>query len=195
MKRIAVLIIMLFGLNVAFSQSLNTEDGIKNWETNFQFGLNNDGYQTDFGISCFPLQFIGIKAQIGLASEIEEFVDWGKSECETHHHYASRFKFTPALVLRSPCIINWKKQEAGFYLFAEPGIILSDGATDSKHPEHFNWDFKCGINLQLDRFIVCIGYGISDFSLYSGFPRNHWGSPSSDKYITHSGFVGGAYKF
>jgi len=49
--------------------------------------------------------------------------------------------------------------------------------------------------LQVDRFIFTIGYGISNFSLYSGFPNNHWGTPDKDNYITHSGFIGGAYKF
>lgn len=194
MRRIFALTILLYCITSASAQSLKTEDGIRHWETNFQAGLNTDGYQFDLGVSYLPLQFIGIKAQIGVASEIEEFGDWGKDELETGHHYATRFKFNPSLVLRSPRIINWKSQDAGFYLFAEPGIILSPGASGSKHAEYFNWDLKCGVNLQVDRFIVYVGYGISNFSLYSGCPHNHWGMSDKDKYITHSGFIGGAYK-
>ncbi|MCD8385318.1 MAG: hypothetical protein LUD17_00340 [Bacteroidales bacterium] len=177
------------------AQSLKTDDGIKHWETSFIAGLNTDGYQFDFGIVYFPLQFTGIKLQLGANGEIKEFGDWGKDELETHHHYATRFKFTSSIVLRSPRLIHWNSQDAGFYLFAEPGISLSPGARGSNHADYFNWDFKVGINMQIDRFILTIGYGISDFSLYSGYPTNHWGNPDKDKYITHSGFIGGAYKF
>lgn len=179
----------------AFSQTLSTDDGIKHWETDFRAGLNTDGYQFDFGAIYFPLQYIGIKAQLGLNSEIEEFGDWGKDEMETGHSYTVRFKFTPALVLRTPRLINWKSQNAGFYLFAEPGLILSPGARGSKHAQYCNWDIKGGINLQVDRFIFTVGYGITNFNLYSGCPTNHWGAPERDNYITHSGFIGGAYKF
>lgn len=179
----------------SFSQSLKTEEGIKNWETDFRAGLNTDGYQFDFGIVYFPIQYVGIKMQLGASGEIKEFEDWGKDELDTHHSYATRFRFTPTVVLRTPRLIYWKSQEAGFYLFAEPGMVLSPGARASKHAEYFNWDFKSGINLQIDRFILTIGYGVSNFSLYSGFPTNHWGTPAKDNYIIHSGFIGGAYKF
>lgn len=92
-------------------------------------------------------------------------------------------------------MVYWKSQDAGGYIFVEPGIVLSPSAPGSKRAAYFSWDFKGGVNLQIDRFIISIGYGVSNFSLYSGFPRNHWGSPDRDNYITHSGFVGGAYKF
>ncbi len=194
-KILVLIIIMMISTNPIFSQSILTDDGHKHWEGSFVAGLNNDGYQFDFGIAYFQMQFIGVKMQLGVASEIEEFGDWGKDELETHHHYAARFKFTSSVVLRSPQLIHWKSQDAGFYLFAEPGIVLSPGASGSKRAEYFNWDFKGGINMQIDRLIFTIGYGISNFSLYSGYPLNHWGNPVTDKYITHSGFIGGAYKF
>lgn len=194
MKWILLILSMVSSL-VTSAQSLNTDDGIMRWEGSFLAGLNTDGYQFDFGIAYFPIRFVGIKANLGFDGEIEELGDWGKDELETHHHYAVRFKFTPSLVLRTPRLVNWKSQDAGFYIFAEPGIVLSPGASGSKRAEYFNWDFKGGINLQVDRFIFTIGYGVSNFSLYSGFPNNHWGTPNKDKYITHSGFIGGAYKF
>lgn len=190
-----MIILLLVSSLSSRSQSLKTGDDSFHLEGSFIAGLNNDGYQFDFGIAYFPLQFIGVKLQLGAAGEIEEFGDWGKDELETHHSYATRFKFTPSLTLRTPRLIHWKSQDAGFFLFAEPGIILSPGAKGSKQADYFNWDFKGGINLQIDRFIFTIGYGISNYSLYSGYPTNHWGYPNEDNYITHSGFIGGAYKF
>lgn len=196
MRRImAMMIGTLCGIVAASAQSLRTDEGMKHWETNFLVGLNTDGSQFDFGIAYFPFQFIGVKAQIGLAGEIEELGDLISDDIYVHHHYTTRFKFNPAFALRTPRLISWKSQDAGFYLFAEPGIILSPGASGSKRAEHFNWDLKCGINLQIDCFVVTVGYGISDFFLYSGCQHNHMGVPDSHKYTTHSGFIGGAYKF
>ncbi len=177
------------------AQSLSTDDGIRHWEADFRAGLNTDGYQFSFGAAYFPIQYAGVRAQIGLGGEIEEIGDWGKDELETHHSYAARFKFIPALVLRTPRLIHWKSQGAGIYLFAEPGLVLSPGASGSRNARCVNWDFKAGVNMQIDRFILMVGYGISDFSLYSGYPHNHWGASDPDNYITHSGFIGGAYKF
>lgn len=194
MRWVLLIFSMVFYL-VTSAQTLKTDDGLLHWEGSFIAGLNTDGYQFDFGIAYYPIQYVGIKTALGINGEIEELGDWGKDEFETHHHYAVRFKFTPSLVIRTPRLIHWKSQDGGFYLFAEPGIILSPGASGSKHAEYLNWDFKGGINLQIDRFIVSVGYGISNFSLYSGWPTNHWGSPDRDNYITHSGFIGGTYKF
>ncbi len=177
------------------AQTLHTDDGVMHWEGSFIAGLNTDGYQFDFGIAYHPIRYVGIKAQLGMSGEIEEIGDWGKDELETHHSYATRFRFTPAVVLRTPRLVHWKSQDAGFYIYAEPGIVLTPGASGSKRAQYLNWDIKGGINIQIDRYIFTIGYGISNFSLYSGYPRNHWESPSHDRYITHSGFIGGAYKF
>lgn len=177
------------------AQSLVSDSGTKHWETDFMAGLNNDGYEVGLGIGYYPLQFVGVKMLAGVASEIEELGDWGKTESETGHHYTTRFKFTPSVVLRTPCLLNWKSQEASFYLFAQPGCVLSPGASGSRHAEWISWDLKCGINMQINRFIFTLGYGVSNFSLYSGYPDNHWGTPDADDYITHTAFIGGAYKF
>ncbi|MDE5585634.1 MAG: hypothetical protein K2I92_04725 [Muribaculaceae bacterium] len=40
-----------------------------------------------------------------------------------------------------------------------------------------------------------LGYGISNFSLYSGGPDSYWGQPGRKDYLTHSVFVGFAVKF
>lgn len=51
------------------------------------------------------------------------------------------------IVLRSPCIATWKKQDAGFYLSAEPGITLSPGASGSRDARTFHWDCKVAVKL------------------------------------------------
>ena len=193
-KILLILLLSVASFN-AIAQTVHVDDEVSHWEADILGGLNNDGWQFDFGVAYFPLQYIGVKANIGFAGEIEQIEDWGKDELETGHSYASRFKFNPSLVMRTPRLINWKSQNAGIYLFAEPGIILSPGASGSKGARYCNWDFKGGINLQLDRFILFVGYGISDYSLYSGFPTAMNGLPQNDNYITHSGFIGTAYKF
>jgi len=177
------------------AQSLKTEDGIMHWEAEFDVGLNTDGYQLDIGVAYFPIRFLGIKARLGMAGEIEELGDWGKDEYETGHRYAARVKFSPSFVLRSPRLLHWKSQDAGFYLFVEPGMILSPGAVGSRHAKWSNWNLLTGINMQMDCFIVRIGYGVTEFTLYSGYPDSHWGAPDKDAYLTHSFFIGGAYKF
>lgn len=194
MKRLFFLL-FLFAAVAAQPQSLKVDGDVSHWEADILAGLNTDGWQLDLGAAYFPLQYIGIKANIGTAGEIEELGDWGKEEWETGHSYATRFKFTPALVLRSPRLINMPDQYARIYLFAEPGLILSPGASGSRNAKTFRWDFKAGINLQIDRFIVFAGYGVTNFSLYSGRPIARNGYPANLNYLTHSGFIGTAYKF
>ncbi|MDE7376314.1 MAG: hypothetical protein K2N16_05655 [Muribaculaceae bacterium] len=205
MKRQLVLIISLLVCACSMAQTIDFDDGRSHWEADVLIGLNNDGYEFGLGAAYFPFSFIGIKANIGMAGEIEELEDWGIDYWdpdygdayywEKNYDYAARFKFSPALVLRTPRIAHWKRQDAGFYLFAEPGLSLSPGASGSRGARWFNWDFKGGVNMQIDRFIVFVGYGFSSFSLYSGFPTSHWGAPSKDNYTTHFGFIGTAYKF
>lgn len=183
-------------------QSIKCEDGRFHWEGGFNAGLNNDGYEFDLRALYFPIgKYIGAKVGLGFAGEIEELGDWGKDEFETGHKYAIRFKFNPAVVIRTPRLINWESQGAGIYLFTEPGVVLSPGANGSRNAKYFRWDVKSGLNLQLDRYIITLGYGISDFSLYSGAPVSHNGPvspngvPKNTNYITHTVFLGGAYKF
>lgn len=195
MKHTIYLIITALLPVAANAQSLGCDDGLFHWEAGFNVGLNNDGYGINLHTAYFPVQYAGIKVNLGFAGEIEEVSDWGNHEWETRHNYAIRFKFNPAIAIRSPRIIRWKSQNAGFYIFTEPGITLSPGAAGSLNAKHFSWDVKSGINMQIDRYILTIGYGISDFSLYSGAPISHNGIPENTNYITHTVFIGGAYKF
>lgn len=179
------------------AQTLKVDDYFtSHWEANALVGLNNDGWEVDFGATYFPVDYVGIKADIGLAAEIIAITDWLEEDYyydfSIWDKYTARFKFNPSLVLRTPRIAYWKNQDAGFYLFAEPGIVLSPGASDSHNARWLCYDFKGGINIQLQQLIFFAGYGISNFSLYSGFPSN---SPNGDNYMTHFGFIGTAYKF
>lgn len=187
MRRIA-LIISLLVCACSMAQTIDFEDGRSHWEADILIGLNNDGYEFALGAAYFPFDFIGLKANIGAAGEIESVEDWGVEDWEKTRDYTTRFKFTPALVLRTPPLAQWKRIGGTFHLFAEPGLSLSPGASGSRGARWLNWDFKGGVNLQIDRAIVFIGYGFSSFSLYSGFPK-------TSNYTTHFGFIGTAYKF
>ena len=169
------------------AQSLKVEEDIYHWEANFLAGLNNDGWQCEFGATYFPIQYVGLKTNVGFAGEIKEFGDWGLDDDETGHHYAVRFKFNPSLVLRSPSIAVFDNG-AGLYFFTEGGVILSPGASGSHNAKTCCWDAKCGINYQKGRVTLFGGYGITNFTLYSGCYDN-------DRSLTHSGFIGTAYKF
>lgn len=179
------------------AQTLNLDDGVCHWEGGLVVGINNDGYGLDASVAYFPLQYVGVRIGVGVAGEIWELEDYlnDNEYYDTDTDYAARFKFNPAIVFRSPRLIDWKSQNGGFYLFTEPGIVLSPGSRGSRNAQHYRWDVKSGINFQVDRFIFTIGYGISNFSLYSGAPVNHWGLPDNTNYITHTGFIGGAIKF
>lgn len=185
---------ILFATEIS-AQSVMVDNETLRWEGGMSAGLNNDGYQIDFSAAWFPLQYVGAKVTLGFAGEIEEIGDWGNDDWDSVDDYAIRIKLIPALVLRSPRLINWKSQSGGFYLFAEPGFILAPGAAGSHHARIFNVDLKTGINLQLECVVLSLGYGITDFSLYSGRPINHHGLPDRDNYITHSVFIAAAYKF
>lgn len=194
----AFIVSMLFPLN-AISQSLYSEGEKYHWEAGLNAGLNTDGFEVEFRGLFFPTQYVGLKIGLGFAGEIGELADylsywdddWRYDELRHEPDYAVRFKFNPAIVLRSPEIFHWKSQDGGFYLFTEPGVVLSPGASGSRNAEWFRWDIKSGINLQVDQFIFTLGYGISNFSLYSGT----WSNPDTSNYTTHSVYIGGAYKF
>lgn len=202
-RRIFSLVMLLMMYVTLSAQSLYADGDRFSWEANISAGLNNDGYEFGFGMAYFPIQYIGLKANVGWANEIEEISDflgkfnddWNQPYEYSTHFYAGRFKFNPSIVLRTPRIIHWKNQDAGFYIFGEPGCVISPGASGSRNARICCWDFKGGINMQIDRLIFFIGYGISNFSLFSGYPDSRWGSPSIDNYITHTGFIGSAYKF
>ena len=193
MMRWCVLLLICTCAFTAHSQNLVIGNECYHFEGSMSAGLNNDGYQIDFGVAWFPLRLIGVKATLGFAGEIEEIGDWGNDD--SNYDYAIRLKLIPALVFRTPRLINWNRQGGGFHLFAEPGFILSPGAAGSRHARVLCYDLKTGINLQLERIVLSLGYGISDFSLYSGRPISHHGLPERDNYITHSAFITAAYKF
>lgn len=183
----------------AGAQGLEFGGRVCRWEAGMSAGLNNDGYEFDFAAAYFPVQYVGFRASAGLAGEIERIEDWGEdpwgNPWSDRCHYAVRFKFRPSLILRTPCLLRWESQEAGFYLFAEPGCVLSPGASGSRGARCFCWEGRCGINFSLARYVFTLGYGISDFSLYSGRPDNEQGLPDRYDYITHTVYVGCAYKF
>lgn len=194
MRHLFAIIISLLSLS-AGAQSLGVDSEVLNWESGAMAGFNNDGYEWEFRATYFRLPYLGLKVGLGLAGEIKQVEDWGEDEWETGHHYATRFKFNPAIVLRTPRLIHWKSPGAGFYLFAEPGMVLSPGAKGSRVARVCCWDLKTGINCQVDRYIVFIGYGVSNFSLYSGRPDSFQGLPERNNYITHTAFIGFAGKF
>lgn len=179
---------------VSSAQTICVDDGTAHWEVGFGAGLNKDGYQIDFSGAAFPISNVGFKATIGFAGEIEALEDWNWGYDDGYNQrydrdYTIRFKFTPALVLRSPRIAYWKRQDAGFYIFAEPGITLSPGASGSRDARTFHWDCKVGINLQVDRIIATLGYDVSNFSLYSGRPYSEYSQPDHDNYVTRGVYL------
>lgn len=182
----------------AGAQTIHVDDGTAHWEIGMGAGLNNDGYQVDFSGAVFPISNFGLKATIGFAGEIGSLEYWYDDYWDSYYNYYDnytvRFKFTPAIVLRSPCIATWKKQDAGFYLFAEPGITLSPGASGSRDARTFHWDCKVGLNLQVDRIIATLGYDVSNFSLYSGRPYSEYSQPDRDNYVTHCVYLAIAVK-
>ncbi len=191
-------ILFLFSLLIAcssYSQTLEVDEDNMHWEGGYNIGLNNDGYEMEFRGLYFPVQYFGLKIGLGFAGEIQSLADWLDDEWEIDRYYTSRFKFNPAIVLRTPRLIYWRQQDGGFYLFAEPGIVLSPGARGRKNAEVFRLDCKAGINFQIDRYIFTLGYGISNFSLYSGIPTQYSISQRENNYTTHTLYIGGAVKF
>lgn len=203
-RKLTVFLLLLSFIPIfSHAQSLQHSEGTSHWEGGMNVGLNTDGYEIGFRGIYFPVQYVGIKIGLSFAGEIREIADWYWFDPDYDYDYGYdpdddytiRFKFNPAIVLRSPRLINIKSQDAGLYIFAEPGFVLSPGATGSRHASYSSLDLKTGFNLQIDRIIFTLGYGISDFSLYSGAPISHNGLPVDTEYITHTIFIGCSYKF
>lgn len=187
-RKILFIAVVLCSYIQMSAQTLKVDDeNTYHWEANFLAGLNGDGWQAEFGCAYFPLQYVGLKANIGFAGEIKEFNDWGLDDEETGHDYYYRFKFVPSIVLRTPSIAMFDTNSA-LYLFTEGGLVVSPGASGSKNARVCSWDAKCGINYQKGRVILFAGYNITNFDLHSGIVGN-------DNHLTHSGFIGTAYKF
>lgn len=188
-----IIIAMLFGGHYdAKAQSIKVEDKTYHWEGGVTAGLNSDGFELDFNIAYFVNRFVGLKAGIGMAGEIASI---GDDPDEYTKNYDSRFKLIMSLPLRTPKIIDWKSQGVELYLFAEPGFSLSPGDHKSEGAKVFNWNLRSGINMQIDRWIFSLGYGISNFNLYSGIKPINSVSKIDKDCITHTVFIGCAYKF
>lgn len=198
---IAVCLLVL-GMAVAHSQSLSVDDVKMRWEGGGNVGLNNDGFELDLRGLFFFNQYVGLKVGIGLAGELWTLEDWEESQqwppnpgYTYSHTYAARFRLNPALALRSPSLFEYRNWDATFHLFAEPGLIYSPGSAGSRGARTICWDAKVGMNMQMGRYVVSLGYGLSDFSLYSGSPDSYWGQPRKKDYLTHTVFIGFAVKF
>lgn len=66
MRWITVTVAIVLSITT-YAQTLKTDDGVMRWECSFLAGLNTDGYQIDFGIAYFPIQFVGVKAALGMS--------------------------------------------------------------------------------------------------------------------------------
>lgn len=158
------------------------------WEANFLLGLNSDGY--DYSISCawFPIRYAGVRLELGFAGEIEELQDWGREEDDDK--YCIRVKLMPSVELRTPTLINWRSMDATIHAFANPGLSFSPGGAGSKGAEWFNWQLRTGLSLQADNLRFSLGYGISDYQLFSGNARSgHDGTNLPCRKWTHSAFL------
>ena len=187
-------LLLSIGFISARAQTLHHDEGVSHWEAGIHAGLNNDGYEAGLRGLYFPIQYVGVKVGLSAASQIEPVEDWWKEEWEKTDDYAHRIKFNPAIVFRSPRLIKLKNKDGGFYLFAEPGMVLSPGAPGSRHAKCFRWDFEAGVNFQVNRLIFTLGYGISNFSLFSGSPYGYYGPANDTEYLTHSIFIGLSFK-
>ena len=196
-----LVLLMIPGIFSGYCQSLTIDGEMKRWEGGADFGLDNDGFELDLRGLWFLNQYFGLKLGLGCAGELWTLEDWNRtqewppSDYTFDHTYALRLRFNPALALRSPALVELKNWDATLHLFAEPGVIVSPGSSGSSGARVFCWAGKAGINMQIGRYVATLGYGISDFSLYSGSPDSYQGQPVKKDYITHTVFVGFAVKF
>lgn len=176
------------------AQVWNQYDDDNRWELSLLSGLNRDGWEVDAEIAYFPSPYFGVMASIGMAGELERPEDWYDDWYDTNY-YAARFKFTPSVVLRSPSLGSWKSGQTTLHLFVNPGFILSPGASGSHNARVTCWDFKTGFTLKLGAGRISLGYNVSNFALYSGYPYSAYLQPDKDNYNTHSVFVSVGYSF
>lgn len=195
-------LLMVWGVSGGYAQSLIVDEEMKRWEGGAYAGLNNDGFEVDLRGLFFFNRYVGVKLGLGVAGELWTLEDWNRSQewpgtqyGGIEHTYAMRFRVNPALAVRSPALFEWKDRDATFHLFAEPGIIFSPGSSGSRNARTLCWDAKAGVNMQMEKYVFTLGYGISDFSLYSGCPYSYWSQPGKKDYLTHTVFVGFGVKF
>jgi hypothetical protein len=176
-------------------QTYGLKQDDSHWEINYDFGLNTDGIETGLGITYFASEYFGLRASFNIATEIEQLGNWVNEEYLDFYNYATRFKFIPSAVIRTPRLIEYANGDGGVYLFAQPGIVLSPGASGSTDAKFCNWDFKSGINFVYEDFIFSIAYGISNFSLYSGNPNSAIDIPAKSEHTTHTCQLSAAFCF
>lgn len=165
------------------------------WEVGTSGAINPDGYEVSLAGAYFPREFFGVKASVGVASEFGDIsLEWDEEygldlyDNDPDYETVSRFKFTTSLVFRSPAIYYNPNTDFGVHLFGEPGFVLSPGASHSRSPRWYAWDFKGGANFQFGPLLLFAGYQVSSFQLYSGI------STSPHDPFTHSLFTGLAFK-
>ncbi len=157
------------------------------------FGLNNDGWEWSFDFSWYPVPSLGLKASVGLAAEIADSEPL--EDFEWLDRYAWRFKFTPSLELRSPALVRWNGGSNSLSLFANPGAVLSPGARGSRDPKWLCYQLRAGVEMVFHENVVLqMGYGYSNFCLYSGCPYSYYDYDDTD-HPTHTGFATIAYRF
>lgn len=131
--------------------------------------------------------------------------------------------FKPSIVLRSPSLIR-RNDDIKLWLQAEPGISLAcpfhnsltyeiidfndHGGTgntlgyetfSNKGLEWFYWNARVSLNLELDRWVIGAGYGLSNFDYYSC--RRDVTLPGGNKFrvpsreLSHSVFLSLGYRF
>jgi hypothetical protein len=130
--------------------------------------------------------------------------------------------FKPALILKSPTVNLNKAGDCKLWFQVEPGISLacpfknsltyeiiemqgSVGKTvdymrfPNKHLQWFYWNACLSANISLDRFVVGLGYEISNFDYYSSWRNatlqngNKYWVP--EKEMSQSVYVTLGYKF
>lgn len=174
------------------------QDEYYRFEGLVSIGLNTDGSEWSMGVAWFPIPYLGLKAAIGLDSEIREMGSWvwgDDYEEPDYDDYCSRLQFITSFELRSPSLIRFRSQGFGIQLFASPGMIMSPRASGSSSGEWLYWSLRGGLMTVLnERCTLQAGYGCSSFNLYAGSPVSHYGYDTGH-HNTHSFFVSFGYKF
>ncbi|MDE6279119.1 MAG: hypothetical protein K2M05_04020 [Paramuribaculum sp.] len=106
-----------------------------------------------------------------------------------------KFNLISTLVFRSPRLTDFDLRNCGVHLFTEPGIILSTPQFRFLRPKVFNWELKCGFNLQFNKILLFFGYELSNYDLYAGMKQNRFRHAINDSRLSHSIFIGTALKF
>lgn len=202
----AVALLLALGAVTVSAQEL---DERYMWKFSMSAGLNNDGWEWDAGVSFVPFEYVSVKFSVGMAGEIEPVSNWDLGWIYDDDYYddyyyddyyddtsyATRFKFMPSIEFKTPALWRWKSQDGSFHLFANPGVVLSPGASGSHNANWCTWQLRGGLELDIYRLGLQIGYGYSSFSLYSGAPYNANGLPDNLNRYTHSGFVSMSWRF